>query len=45
MINENIRKARTLMGLCQDCIAKELDISRSAVAMIEDGKRKMSFEN
>jgi len=37
-----LQKARTSLNLSQEYVAKQLDISRSAVSQIELGKRKVS---
>ena len=41
-LGQKIRQAREALGLLQDDIAKYLDIPRSAVSLMEIGKRQVS---
>jgi len=41
-LGQRLQKARAELNLSQECVAKKLGISRSAVSQIERGKRKVS---
>lgn len=44
MVGERIKALRTIFGLTQEELAKELDISRSSLSLYETGKREPDYE-
>lgn len=44
MLSERIRKARLGLKLSQEYVAKHLDVNRTAIVDIENGKRKVAAE-